>query len=81
MVAKIDTDVLKIFRKNQTQMWLKIGKKLKTASRNLCFTGFKQEQWTSTCSLLKNFKTTVLLLVKLKYTHQTTSRAHHLMRL
>ena len=42
---------------NQEQMTLNIGKKLKTASLDSRFTGSKKEEWTSTCSLLKNFET------------------------
>ena len=42
---------------NQEQMRLNIGKKLKTASFNLRFTGSKKEECTSTCLLLKNFET------------------------
>ena len=56
MPAEIDIDALKIFTKsrtNETKYW----KKLKTASLNPRFTGFKKEECTSTCSLLKNFET------------------------
>ena len=42
---------------NQEQMRLNVGKKLKTASLNSRFTGFKKEECTSTCSLLKNLET------------------------
>ena len=56
MVAKIDIDALKL-KKNQEQMILKIGKKLKTASLNSRVTGSKKEECISTCSLLKNFET------------------------
>ena len=42
MVAKIDIDALKV-KKNQEQMRLKIGKKLKTASLNSRFTSSKKE--------------------------------------
>ena len=49
--------MLSKFLQNQEQMRLNIGKKLKTASLNLRFTGSKQEEWTSTSSLLKNFET------------------------
>ena len=38
-------------------MRLNIGKKLKTASLNSRFTGFKKEECTLTCSLLKVFET------------------------
>ena len=51
MPAKIDDDALKIL-KNQEQMRLNIGKKLKKASLNSRFTGSKKEECTSTCSLL-----------------------------
>ena len=56
MAAKIDIDALKIFTKSK-QMRLNIGKKLKTASLNSRFTGSKEEECTSTCSLLKIFET------------------------
>ena len=55
MAAKIDIDALKIF-KNQKQMRPKIGNNLKTPSLNSRFTGSKNEESTSTCSLLKNFE-------------------------
>ena len=51
------TSMLSNFLQNQAQMRLNIGKKLKTASLNSRFTGSKQEEYTSTCSLLKNFET------------------------
>ena len=38
-------------------MRMKIGKKLKTGSLNSRLSGFKKEECTSTCSLLKHFKT------------------------
>ena len=56
MPVKIDIDALKIL-KNQEQMRLNIGKKLKIASLNSRFTGSKNEEYTSTCTLLKNFET------------------------
>ena len=58
MVAKIDIDALnlKLKKKNQEQMILKIGKILKTACVNSRVTGSKKEQCTSTCSHLKNLK-------------------------
>ena len=56
MVAKTDIDAQKL-KKHQEQMRLKIGKKLKTASRNFRFTGSNKEQCSSTCSLLKIFET------------------------
>ena len=49
--------MLSKFLQNQEQMRLNFGKKLKTASLNSRFTGFKKEECTSTCSLLKNFET------------------------
>ena len=42
MVAKIDIDALKLQKKNQEQMILKIGKKLTTASLNSRVTGAKK---------------------------------------
>ena len=45
--------MLSKFLKNQEQMRLNIGKKLKTASLDSRFTGSKQEECTSTCSVLK----------------------------
>ena len=54
--AKIDIDASKLKKKNQKQMILKIGKKLKTASLNFIVAGSKKEQCTSDCSLLKNFE-------------------------
>ena len=56
MPPKIDINALKI-KKNQDQMRLKIGKKLKTASLKSRFTGSKKGECTLTCSLLKNFET------------------------
>ena len=56
MAAKFDIDAPKLL-KNQEQMWLKIGKKLKTASLNSRYTGSRKEECTSTCSLLKIFET------------------------
>ena len=43
MVAKIDIDSLKIFFKNQKQIRLKIGKKLKTACLNSRVSGSKKK--------------------------------------
>ena len=57
MPAKIDIDALKIKKKNQKQVRLNIGNKLKTARLNSRFTGFKKEECTSTCLLLKIFET------------------------
>ena len=51
------TSMLSKFLQNQKQMRLNIGKKLKTASLNSRFTGCKKEEYTLTCSLLKNFET------------------------
>ena len=45
------------FLRNQEQMRLNIGKKLKTASLNSRFTGSKKEESTLTCSFLKNSET------------------------
>ena len=55
MAAKMDIDALKILKKSRT-MRPKIGKKLKTASLNLKFSGSKKEERTLTSSLLKNFE-------------------------
>ena len=41
MPTKIDIDALKIFKNNQEQMRLNIGKKLQTASLNSRFTSSK----------------------------------------
>ena len=49
--------MLSKFFKNQEQMGLNIGKKLKTASLNSRFAGSKKEECTSTGSLLKIFET------------------------
>ena len=49
--------MLSKFLKNQEQMRLNIFKKLETASLNSRFTGSKQEDRTSTCSILKIFET------------------------
>ena len=51
------TLMLLILKKNQVQMRLKVGKKLKTASLNLRFIGSKKEERSSTCTLLKIFET------------------------
>ena len=51
------TLMLSKFLKNQEQMRLKIGEKLKVASFNSSFIDSKKEECTSTCSLLKNFET------------------------
>ena len=51
------TSMLSKFLQNQEQMRLSTGKKLKTASLDSRFTGSKKEEFTSTCSLLKNFET------------------------
>ena len=56
MASEIDIDAL-TFLKNQDQIRLKIGKKLRTACLNSRFTGSKTEECTSTCSLSKNFET------------------------
>ena len=57
--------------RNQEQMRLNIGKKLKTASLNSRFTGFKKGECSSTCSLLKNLKPKDLeLLLTYEFTHQ-----------
>ena len=42
---------------DKEQMRLNSGKKLKTASLNSRFTGFKKKECTSSCSLSKNFET------------------------
>ena len=42
MAAKIDINALKIYKKNQKQMRLKIGKKLKTANCNSKFTDLRK---------------------------------------
>ena len=63
------TSRLSKFFKNQEKMRLKIGKKLKTASLNSTFTGFKKEECTLSCSLLKNFEASSYLLTY-KFTHQ-----------
>ena len=49
------TSILPKFLKNQEQMKLKIGKKLKTTSFNSRFTGSKKKNCTSTRYFLKNF--------------------------
>ena len=51
------------FLKNQEQIWLKIGKKLKTASLNSRFTGSKKEECTSTCLILKILKPKVTVYI------------------
>ena len=56
MAARIDIHALKTFkisRTNEAENWQKI----KTASLNSRFSGFRKEECTLTCSLLKNFKT------------------------
>ena len=63
MPAKIDIDALKIF-KNQEQMRLNIGKKLKTASLNSRFTGCKKEKRIDLLTF-ENF-----LVLRYKFTHQ-----------
>ena len=45
MIAKIDIDAIKIFKRNQEQMRLKIGKNLKTASHYSIYTGSKKEKF------------------------------------
>ena len=57
MPAKIDIDALNKVLQNQEQMRLNICKKLKTASLDSRFTSSKKEEYTSTCSLLKNLET------------------------
>ena len=65
------TSMLPKFSQNQEQMRLNIGKILKTASLNSRFTGSKQEECTSTCLLLKNFKTLrPKVTVTYEFTHQ-----------
>ena len=65
LIAKIDIDALK-FKKNEEQMRLKIGKKLKTASLKSKVTGSEKKNsvYTSTCSVLKNFETIVAVDIK-----------------
>ena len=48
--------MLSKFLQNQEHMRLNIGKKLKIASLNSRFTGSKQEECASTCSILKVLK-------------------------
>ena len=48
--------MLSKFFKNQEQMRLKIGKKLKTASLNSRFTGSKKEEYTPTFKKFGTFK-------------------------
>ena len=55
----------------------KIGKKFKKASLNSTVTGFKKEQRTSTCSLLKNFETYRCCYVNVQVYPPTISRALH----
>ena len=59
-------------------MRLKIGKKLKTASLNFRFTGFKKEQYTSTCLLLKIFETYCCCKRKSIPTNNFKSASRHL---
>ena len=70
MPAKIDIDALKSFTKSRTNE-TEYRQKLKTASLNSRFTGFKKGECTSTCSLLKNLKPKDLeLLLTYEFTHQ-----------
>ena len=55
--AKIDIDALKSFTKSRTINETEYRQKVKTASLDSRFTGYKKEECTSTCSLLKNFET------------------------
>ena len=66
--------MLSKFLQNQEQMRLNIGKKFKTASLDSRFTGSKNEECTSTCSMLtfgKFLKPEDLeLLLTYELTHQ-----------
>ena len=58
MTAKM-TSMLSKLIKNQEQMRLKSGKKLKTTSFNLRFIGSKKEEYTLTCSKIFKPEVTV----------------------
>ena len=55
MPVTIDIDPVKIFKKSRTNRTV-YQQKLKTASLNSVFTGFKNKECTLTCSLLKKFE-------------------------
>ena len=56
MPAKIDIDALKSFTKSRTNE-TENRKTLKTASLDSRLTGYKKEECSTTCSLLKIFET------------------------
>ena len=63
--------MLSKFLQNEEQMRVNIGKKLKTASLNSRFVGFKKEECTSTSHFKKILKPKDLkLLLTYEFTHQ-----------